>query len=119
MYIDDIKLALDANYKRHRGLTFSGGDPFLQPRECKEVALYAKNVLGLDIWAYCGWTFEQLIEDPDKRELLEVCDVLVDGPYVMSRRDTSLPFRGSSNQRLVDVKQSLKQGKVILYGEYC
>lgn len=118
MYIDDIKLALDANYKRHRGLTFSGGDPFLQPHECKEVALYAKNVLGLDIWAYCGWTFEQLLEDPDKRELLEVCDVLVDGPYVMARRDTSLPFRGSSNQRLVDVKQSLKQGRVILYGEY-
>jgi anaerobic ribonucleoside-triphosphate reductase activating protein len=72
-------------------------------------------VLGLDIWAYCGWTFEQLLEDPDKRELLEVCDVLVDGPYVMARRDTSLPFRGSSNQRLIDVKESLKKGMAVIY----
>ena len=118
LYIDDIKLALDANYKKHRGLTFSGGDPFLQPHECKEVALYAKNVLGLDVWAYCGKTFEQLYKDEHTRVLLEACDVLVDGPFILTQKTYDLPFRGSRNQRIIDVKESIKQGKAVMYRDY-
>lgn len=114
-YIEDILLSLDAHYKHHQGLTLSGGDPFLQPLQCKEIAQYAKR-LGLDVWAYCGMTFEQLIQDPDKLELLKECDVLVDGPFVMAKCDTTLAFRGSSNQRLVDVQKSLIKGEVVKYG---
>lgn len=117
-YIEDIILGLEANYKRHQGLTLSGGDPFLQPLQCREIARYAKKELGLDIWAYCGMTFEQLIEDPDKFELLKECDVLVDGPFIMAQRDTTLAFRGSKNQRLVDVQKSLLKGEVVEYGKH-
>ena len=60
-------------------------------------------------------TFEQLREDPDKLELLKECDVLVDGPFVMAKRDTTLPFRGSKNQRLVNVQASLLKGEVVIY----
>ena len=102
---------------KHHGITLSGGDPFLQPKECKEIVNSVKK-LGLDIWAYCGNTFEQLLEDPDKLELLKVCDVLVDGPYMEKKRDVSLAFRGSKNQRIIDVQKSLRQGEVVLYGEY-
>lgn len=116
-YIEDIVMFINANYKHHQGLTLSGGDPFLQPKECKEIVNSIKK-LGLDIWAYCGNTFEQLLEDPDKLELLKVCDVLVDGPYMEKKRDVSLAFRGSKNQRIIDVQKSLRQGEVVLYGEY-
>lgn len=116
--IEDILLGLKANCKHHQGLTLSGGDPFLQPLQCREIARYAKQELGLNIWAYCGMTFEQLIEDPDKFELLKECDVLVDGPFIMAQRDTTLAFRGSKNQRLVDVQKSLLKGEVVEYGKH-
>lgn len=114
-YIEDIILAMNANAKHHDGITLSGGDPFLQPEECKYIADYAKKDMGLNVWAYCGMTFEELIEDPAKLELLKSCDVLVDGRFVKNLRDSSLAFRGSSNQRIIDVQASLKKGKVILY----
>jgi anaerobic ribonucleoside-triphosphate reductase activating protein len=63
-------------------------------------------------------TFEQLKEDPDKLELLKECDVLVDGPFIMAQRDTTLAFRGSKNQRLVDVQKSLLKGEVVEYGKH-
>ena len=94
----------------------SGGDPFLQPLQCKEIARFAKRTLGLDIWAYCGMTFEELIKDPNKLELLKECDVLVDGPFILAQKDTTLAFRGSKNQRLVDVQKSLLKGEVVEYG---
>ena len=106
---------MNANAKHHDGITLSGGDPFLQPEECKYIADYAKKDMGLNVWAYCGMTFEELIEDPAKLELLKSCDVLVDGRFVKNLRDSSLAFRGSSNQRIKDVQASLKKGKVILY----
>ena len=70
---------------------------------------------GLDVWAYCGLTFEQIIANPDKLDLLKECDVLVDGPFILEQRDITLKFRGSSNQRLIDVPKSLEQGEVVLY----
>lgn len=102
------------NKGAHQGITLSGGDPFLQVEANKEIAKAAHS-MNLDVWAYCGQTFEQLIYDPNKKQLLEQCDVLVDGPYIASQRDVTLPFRGSTNQRIIDVKQSLIQHKAVLY----
>lgn len=113
-YIEDIKIALEANCKRHRGLTLSGGDPFLQPREFVEIVKFAKTELGLDIWAYCGLTYEQIIQNPEKLELLKLCDVLVDGPFIFTLKDLTLKYRGSSNQRIIDVQQTLTQNKIVL-----
>lgn len=114
-YIEDIKIALEANHKKHQGLTLSGGDPFLQPREFIEIVKFAKTELGLDIWAYCGLTYEQIIQDSEKLELLKLCDVLVDGPFILEKRDVRLAFRGSSNQRLINVQKSLSKGEVVQY----
>lgn len=111
--IADLKEIIKINAPKHKGITLSGGDPFLQPEENKELAKYA-HALGLDVWAYCGLTFEQLLKDKDKKDLLIECDVLVDGPFIYKLRDITLPFRGSSNQRIIDVQASLKAGKTII-----
>lgn len=97
------------------GVTFSGGEPFCQPEACAEIAREAKKA-GLNIWSYSGYTFEQLLEG--KKEyltLLEQLDVLVDGLFVLEKRTLDMRFRGSSNQRLIDVKKSLECGEVIEY----
>lgn len=98
------------------GLTLSGGDPFFQPEDCAAVASAAKEH-GLNVWTYSGWTFEQLMRDerPGVRELLELTDVLVDGPFVLALRSLSLKWRGSRNQRLIDVPKSLKSGETVLW----
>lgn len=95
---------------KHQGITLSGGDPFLQPEANKIIADYAHS-LGLDVWAYCGKTFEEL----QNNILLQSCDVLVDGPFIQELRDVTLAFRGSSNQRIIDVQKSLQKGEVVLY----
>lgn len=107
---EEIKNEITKYAKYHQGITLSGGDPFLQPEQNKELADHAHS-LGLDVWAYCGKTFEQLQDNV----LLSSCDVLVDGPFIQELRDITLAFRGSSNQRLVDVQKSLEHGEVIIY----
>lgn len=89
------------------GITFSGGEPFLQAEACLELIkqIKAKNQ-RLSVAAYSGCTFEELIKDENSLKLLQSCDVLVDGPYIQEKR-SDLPFRGSSNQRILDVKKSL------------
>lgn len=99
---------------KHHGITLSGGDPFLQPQANKEIADYA-HALGLTVWAYCGSTFEELIQNDNTLQLLKSCDVLVDGPFIQELRDITLPFKGSPNQRTIDVQKSLQKGEVVLY----
>lgn len=93
-----------------RGVTFSGGEPFAQP----EGFLRLANLLraqGYEIASYTGYTFEALLNGtPAQRALLEALDVLVDGPFVLRERSLSLPFRGSENQRILDVPASLRAG---------
>lgn len=98
------------------GVTLTGGEPFLQAADCAEIAEAAKKA-GLGVWTYSGWTFEELynMPDPAVRRLLELTDVLVDGRFVLKERSLSLKWRGSGNQRLVDVKGSLAEGRAVLY----
>lgn len=108
--IEELKNEITKYAKYHQGITLSGGDPFLQPEANKELADHAHS-LGLDVWAYCGKTYEQLQDNV----LLSSCDVLIDGPFVKELRDVTLAFRGSSNQRIINVQKSLESGEVILW----
>lgn len=94
------------------GLTLSGGEPFCQCGPCAELARRAKD-MGLNVWVYSGYTFEQLLADAAFRPLLEACDVLVDGPFVLAQRTLDLRFRGSRNQRLIDLPRSLSTGEAV------
>ncbi|MBE6872921.1 anaerobic ribonucleoside-triphosphate reductase activating protein [Ruminococcus sp.] len=101
------------------GVTFSGGEPFCQ---CKPLVCLAKKIRSfnerkLGIISYTGYTFEQLMKrsetDPDCKELLSLLDYLVDGRYEEDKRSLELKFRGSSNQRFIDVQRSLKEGRAV------
>ncbi|WP_062434884.1 anaerobic ribonucleoside-triphosphate reductase activating protein [Prevotella sp. DNF00663] len=96
-------------------VTFSGGDPMFQAEGFLELALAIRRETNKTIWCFSGFTFETLQKKEHTRALLEQIDVLVDGPFVQSLRDTDLLFRGSSNQRLIDVRRSLTAGSPILF----
>ena len=104
-----------------KGLTLSGGHP-LDPHNAPKVLEIVKRVKMVfpnkDIWIYSGYVWENIIKDETLREILKYTDVLVDGAYVDELRDISLPFRGSSNQRIIDVSKSLKANEVILWEEH-
>ncbi|MDR0671342.1 MAG: anaerobic ribonucleoside-triphosphate reductase activating protein [Oscillospiraceae bacterium] len=99
-----------------RGVTFSGGEPFLQADALAALARRAR-ALGLDVWVYTGYTWEELraADDPAWNGLLAETDVLVDGRYRREERSYHRRFRGSANQRLIDVSQSLAGGGVVLW----
>lgn len=112
--IDDI-VGLVRDTGLLRGITISGGEPFLQAGPAAELAARIKD-LGLDVVVYTGYTFEELLEmsrsDPATARLLNLTDILIDGPYRHEERDLALAFRGSRNQRVIDVKRSLEEGQV-------
>lgn len=93
-------------------VTFTGGDPMLHPEGFIELAQMIKNNTNKNIWCYTGYNFEDLLQHPIRRKLVELCDVIVDGRFVESERDLSLHFRGSRNQRVIDVQKSL-QGEIL------
>ena len=96
------------------GITLTGGEPLLQIDAADELARAAKN-FGMTVWCYTGYTFENL--PPEAEPLLENVDVLIDGEFIESQRDLELQFCGSSNQRIIDVKKTLKQKKIVLLTE--
>lgn len=96
-------------------VTFSGGEPFEQPDALAELAKMVKNEAGKTIWVYSGYTFEQICEDEDKMELLKLCDVLVDGRFIKAQAKLNMRFKGSENQRIIDIKKSLEQGHIVLF----
>lgn len=105
-----------------KGITFSGGEPFLQTDALIEIARASKQK-GLDIWVYTGYTIESLInkKNPDylnNLNLLKNIDVLVDGKFLENKKDIFLKFRGSRNQRIIDVNKSLKSKCVVLHSKY-
>lgn len=95
-------------------VTFTGGDPMYQSEAFTELALGIRAHSRKTIWCYTGYLFETLLRMPDCRRLLEQIDVLVDGPFIQSFRSEEHPFRGSSNQRLIDVPASLREGRTVL-----
>lgn len=98
------------------GLTLSGGEPFLQAEECAALARIAHEK-GLNVWTYTGYTYEKLLEQgiPGASALLEQTDVLVDGPFLLAEKSYGALFRGSSNQRLIDMKQTVSNGRIVLW----
>lgn len=98
----------------YANVTFSGGDPMFQPEGFAELAEAIRKETNKTIWCFSGFTYEHLIKDKRQRKLLELVDVLVDGPFVKALRDEDLVFRGSSNQRIINVKKSLQEGKIVL-----
>jgi anaerobic ribonucleoside-triphosphate reductase activating protein len=98
-----------------QGITFSGGNPLDTPYPIFSLAQeIRKKFPSKDIWLYSGYTYEQICQSREKFKVLTAIDVLVDGPYIESQRDITLPFRGSKNQRIIDVKKTLQQNEVVL-----
>ena len=100
------------------GVTLTGGDPFYQPVPCAGIAEGVEK-LGLNVWTFTGYTWEQIMEsgNEDFMRLLKATDVLVDGRFELDKRSLELKFKGSSNQRTIDVQESLKKGEVVLWEE--
>ena len=117
--IDEIMQMINKNPLLD-GVTLTGGEPFEQASSFAVLARMVKDK-GLNVVTYTGYTWEQIIENMQKREgwheLLANTDILVDGPFDISRKSLNLRYRGSSNQRVIDVKKSLEKGKIILWCE--
>ena len=114
--VEEIKAEIK-NLKYQNGVTLSGGDPFFQPIAALEIAKYAHS-LGLNVWCYTGFTFEELLdEDIAKKEFLKNIDVLIDGRFEIAKKSLACKFRGSTNERIIDVTKSLENNKVVLYYE--
>lgn len=104
-----------------QGLSLLGGEPFEHTEQLTKLLKRVRTECkGKDVWCWSGYTFEEILSVENKRELLQYIDVLVDGKFILSKRDLKLKFRGSSNQRIVDVQLSLRENKLILWkdGEY-
>ncbi|MBQ6998246.1 MAG: anaerobic ribonucleoside-triphosphate reductase activating protein [Clostridia bacterium] len=95
-------------------ITFSGGECTLQAKAFFKLALILRNK-GRNIWLYSGRTFNELLKNDHSKMLLGAIDVLVDGKFEIDKRTTNLPFRGSSNQRIIDVQKSLKENCIVQY----
>jgi anaerobic ribonucleoside-triphosphate reductase activating protein len=110
----------DLRHDYVQGLTLLGGEPFLNTTVCLKVVDRVRAEFGhsKDIWSWSGYTYEELLlETPDKLELLSKIDILVDGRFELSKRNLNLQFRGSSNQRIIDLAASREQGKAVIWAK--
>lgn len=105
-----FRLIVDADMN----VTFTGGDPMFHLEGFIQLAQMIKEQTDKTIWCYTGYRFEDLLKHPLRRKLVELCDVIVDGRYIETERDLSLHFRGSRNQRIIDVPNSLRLNKMYL-----
>ena len=110
VYKEIIEYFINNSYATR--LTLSGGDPLYSPQIvtplCEEIKRIRPDV---KIWVYTGHVFEDVKDNP----ILQYIDVMIDGPFILEQRDITLAFRGSANQRIIDVQQSLNKGEVVLY----
>ena len=96
-----------------RGVTFSGGEPFAQAAGFAKLAQLLKE-RGYEVASYSGYTFEELLNgSDDQKELLASIDILIDGPFLLAQKSLEVPFRGSRNQRILDVKKSLAESRAV------
>lgn len=119
--VDEIKEQILKASSYHDGITLSGGDPMCQAEACSEIAVFCKkNNIG--VWCYTGYTYEELVTKAKTNckimELLKNIDVLIDGKFVLEKKSMDVKFRGSTNQRIIDVPRSLKEQKTILVEKY-
>ena len=118
--IEEIKQEI-SKVEMQDGITLSGGDPFFQIEASNEIAKFAKEQ-GLNVWAYTGFTFEKLYkmsqQNETLQEFLDNIDVLVDGRFEQDKKSLNLHFRGSTNQRILDVKESMLCGQAIEMEQY-
>jgi len=114
----EIVRLIKKHKKNIQGVTFSGGEPFLQAGELADIA-QAVHQIGLDVVTYTGFTYEQLIEKNDNNvnTLLSSSDILIDGLYVHELKSVSLQFCGSSNQRVIDIARTQKENKIVLWNK--
>ena len=114
----DIEKILDEIFKNPllSGVTFSGGEPFCQAEGLVPIAEAVKEK-GRHLMIYTGYLLEQLqkMENPGVKRLLELADIIVDGPFVLAERNLTLSYRGSENQRVIDMAKTRKEGEVVLY----
>ncbi len=113
---DQIISDLSQSYVQ--GLTLLGGEPFLNTEVCLSLCHRVRQEFGheKDIWSWTGYTWEEMMQESvDKLELLSLLDILVDGRFMLDKKDLSLQFRGSSNQRIIDVPKSLASGNVTIW----
>ena len=98
------------------GVTLSGGDPMYSAKDIYSfVKRLREEIPDTTIWVYSGFTFEEIMQSDTMRRLLLLCDVLVDGPFVIEQRDITLNYRGSRNQRIIDVTKTVVSGEVVLF----
>lgn len=98
------------------GITLSGGDPMYSAKDLTPFIRRIKSELpDISVWIYSGFTYDEILEDADMLSLLCLCDVLVDGPFILEQRDITLAYRGSTNQRLIDIPASLAAKEIITY----
>ena len=120
--IEEVKAQIDS-LEGQDGITLSGGDPMYQVDACLELAKYIKSK-KMNIWCYTGYDFEKDIlgrmaeQWEETKEMLSYIDVLVDGPFLAEEKDLSLRFRGSRNQRLIDLRQTLASGQIVLWTDW-
>jgi anaerobic ribonucleoside-triphosphate reductase activating protein len=109
--IEEVKKELRA-LKGQTGITFCGGEPFVQPEACKEIADFCRNELGWNVWSFSGFTYEEIEKYGGAAwEFLKSLDALIDGRFILAERDLSLKFRGSRNQRILHLEYGT--GKIL------
>ncbi|MDO4662515.1 MAG: anaerobic ribonucleoside-triphosphate reductase activating protein [Tissierellia bacterium] len=112
------KIINNLKEKEIEGLTILGGEPFENADGLIEILADIRKETKKSIRIYSGFTFEKLVQNEKTKKLLELCDILVDGLFVEAKKDLRLRFRGSSNQRIINIKQSLEKGQVQLEEEF-
>ena len=117
--ISDILQKIKKNMPIIKGVTFSGGEPFESAVVLSKLSEEVRS-LGLNIWCYSGYTFEEIIQggDSDKLMLLRLIDVLIDGKFDEALKVGASKYTGSSNQRIIDVQKSILENQIILWNKY-
>ncbi|CAI2548616.1 hypothetical protein AKUH4B101A_00320 [Apilactobacillus kunkeei] len=119
-YSQDLEDQIIEDMKKDyvQGLTLLGGEPFLNTQVCLRLCKRVREEFGhtKDIWSWSGYTFDELLKDSyDKLKLLSMIDILVDGRFMEDQKDLTLQFRGSANQRIINVPKSLEENNVVLW----
>lgn len=116
--LEEIMIRINKNIPLIKGVTFSGGEPLEQAENLVKLASIIKSE-NLNIWCYTGYVFEDILskmaENPILKKLMSYIDVIIDGKFDENKKGCNLKYRGSSNQRIIDVKQSLTNNRVVLY----